>query len=83
MHGVHTSTYYLIAHLQGCYGQSSFITYVVESWVEGDPDQPKPPESRKYGRNAQDWRHLFNRDVISMPDKWEYPWVSEGGRKRE
>lgn len=43
--------------------------------MEGDPEQPKPPESRRWGRNAQDWKHLFNRDVISMPDKWEYPWV--------
>ena len=46
--------------------------------MDGDPDQPKPPESRKWGRNAQEWRHLFNRDIISMPDKWEYPWVSKG-----
>jgi hypothetical protein len=35
----------------------------------------KPPDSRKHGRNA-DWSHLFNRDIISMPDKWEYPWYA-------
>lgn len=36
---------------------------------------PPPPEERSQGRNIE-WKHLFNRDVISMPDKWEYPWVS-------
>ncbi len=44
-------------------------------WLEGDPDQPRPPDSRWNGRN-RDWLHLFNRDVISMPDKWEYPWYA-------
>ncbi len=39
------------------------------------PAQPPPPEPRKHGRN-HDWPHLFNRDVISMPDKWEYPWYA-------
>jgi hypothetical protein len=47
----------------------------VRDWLEGDPDQPPPPPQRKSGRNA-DWGHLFNRDVISMPDKWEYPWYA-------
>jgi hypothetical protein len=60
----------------GLLWSKQFYHYIVESWVDGDPDQPKPPESRKWGRNAQDWRHLFNRDVISMPDKWEYPWYA-------
>ena len=36
---------------------------------------PPPPESRKSGRNA-DWPHLFSRDVLSVPDKWEYPWFA-------
>jgi hypothetical protein len=49
-----------------------FYQYIVHDWLEGDPDQPKPPESRKHGRNI-DWPHLFSRDVISAPDKWEYP----------
>jgi hypothetical protein len=52
-----------------------FYHYIVQNWLEGDPDQPPPPPSRRYGRNA-DWPHLFNRDVISMPDKWEYPWYA-------
>jgi hypothetical protein len=52
-----------------------FFHYVVKDWLEGDPGQPSPPASRHQGRNA-DWRHLYNRDVISMPDKWEYPWYA-------
>jgi hypothetical protein len=52
-----------------------FYHYVVKDWLEGDPEQPAPPEMRKEGRN-HDWPHLFNRDVISMPDKWEYPWYA-------
>ncbi|MEM1210832.1 MAG: glucosidase [Planctomycetota bacterium] len=52
-----------------------FYHYVVEDWVKGDPHQPDPPESRKEGRN-RDWDHVFARDVLSMPDKWEYPWFA-------
>jgi hypothetical protein len=52
-----------------------FYHYVVEKWLDGDPGQPPPPASRRQGRN-KDWGHLFNRDVISMPDKWEYPWYA-------
>ena len=52
-----------------------FYHYVVPQWLKGDEGQPTPPESRKKGRN-RDWPHLFNRDVISMPDKWEYPWYA-------
>jgi hypothetical protein len=52
-----------------------FYHYIVAPWIKGDPDGPLPPESRKHGRNS-DWPHLFNRDVISMPDKWEYPWYA-------
>ncbi len=48
---------------------------VVKNWLDGDPDQPSPPESRRQGRNHE-WPHLFNRDIISMPDKWEYPWYA-------
>ncbi len=47
----------------------------MRDWLEGDPTQPAPPGSRAEGRN-HDWVHLFNRDVISMPDKWEYPWYA-------
>jgi hypothetical protein len=63
---------------QGCAGllwSKQFYHYVVDDWLKGDPNQPPPPESRRRGRNA-DWSHLFNRDVISMPDKWEYPWYA-------
>ena len=52
-----------------------FYHYVVRDWLEGDPDQPAPPEAHKQGRN-HDWTHLYNRDVIAMPDKWEYPWYA-------
>jgi hypothetical protein len=49
--------------------------YDVRTWLEGDPAMPPPPPSRRFGRN-HDWTHLFNADVISMPDKWEYPWYA-------
>jgi hypothetical protein len=52
-----------------------FFHYVVKDWLEGDPAQPPPAASRRSGRNA-DWPHLYNRDVISMPDAWEYPWYA-------
>ncbi len=47
----------------------------VPQWLAGDPDQPPPPASRREGRN-QDWKHLTAFDVLSMPDKWEYPWFA-------
>ena len=49
--------------------------YDVRAWLAGDETQPAPPERRKHGRNAE-WDHLTNEDVISMPDKWEYPWYA-------
>ncbi|MBL8851460.1 MAG: glucosidase [Planctomycetaceae bacterium] len=52
-----------------------FYHYSVQNWLDGDPEQPPPPSERRRGRN-HDWTHLFNRDVISMPDKWEYPWYA-------
>ncbi|HEY3174829.1 MAG TPA: glucosidase [Candidatus Polarisedimenticolia bacterium] len=52
-----------------------FFHYVVKDWLEGDPAQPAPPDARRRGRN-HDWANLHNRDVISMPDKWEYPWYA-------
>ncbi|MBN1249643.1 MAG: glucosidase, partial [Anaerolineae bacterium] len=53
-----------------------FYHYSVELWLDGDPAQPAPPPSRRNGRNA-DWRtHIYNLEVISMPDKWEYPWYA-------
>ncbi len=59
----------------GLLWSKQFYHYVVRDWMEGDPDQPPPPDQRWHGRN-RDWLHLFNRDVISMPDKWEYPWYA-------
>ena len=44
-------------------------------WLKGDPNQPRPPDSHLHGRNA-DWRNLNNADILSMPDKWEYPWYA-------
>ncbi|MBM3847808.1 MAG: glucosidase [Verrucomicrobia bacterium] len=59
----------------GLLHSKQFYHYVVKDWLRGDPGQPSPPETRKSGRNS-DWGHLFNRDVILMPDKWEYPWYA-------
>ncbi len=59
----------------GLLWSKQFYYYDVPPWLDGDKAQPTPPTSRKAGRNA-DWRHLNNRDIISMPDKWEYPWYA-------
>jgi mannosylglycerate hydrolase MGH1-like protein len=61
--------------LAGMLWSKQFYNYDVQRWLEGDPGQPPPPASRWAGRNAG-WRHLYNHDVISMPDKWEYPWYA-------
>jgi hypothetical protein len=59
----------------GLLWSKQFYNYVVADWLKGDPKQPAPPPERLVGRNA-DWPHLYSRDVISMPDKWEYPWFA-------
>ena len=59
----------------GMIWSKQFFRYDVPLWLDGDPTQPPPPPERKHGRNA-DWKHLNNADVISMPDKWEYPWFA-------
>ncbi|MGH7630407.1 MAG: MGH1-like glycoside hydrolase domain-containing protein [Gemmatimonadales bacterium] len=59
----------------GLLWSKQFYHYVVREWLPGDPSQPPPPGNRLDGRNSE-WTHLFNRDVISMPDKWEYPWFA-------
>jgi Mannosylglycerate hydrolase MGH1-like glycoside hydrolase domain len=59
----------------GMLWSKQFYNYDVDRWLAGDPGQPSPPSARLNGRNAH-WRHLYNRDVISMPDKWEYPWYA-------
>jgi hypothetical protein len=59
----------------GLLWSKQFYHYVVEQWLEGDPAMPPPPPSRKEGRNAA-WVHVYNDDVLTMPDKWEYPWFA-------
>jgi len=59
----------------GLLWSKQFYHYVQREWLAGDPAQPAPPDSRKLGRNS-DWPHIYNADVISMPDKWEYPWYA-------
>ena len=61
--------------LAGLIWSRQFYHYVVGEWLDGDPAQPVPPAARRTGRNHE-WTHLHNRDVISMPDKWEYPWYA-------
>ena len=61
--------------LAGMLWSKQFYHYVVRDWLNGDLIPPPPPEGRKRGRNHQ-WKHLYNADVISMPDKWEYPWYA-------
>jgi len=57
------------------WGKQSYH-YDVKRWLDGDPTQPPPDSRRRLGRNHQ-WVHLHNSDVISMPDKWEYPWYAQ------
>jgi hypothetical protein len=59
----------------GLLWSKQFYHFVIETWLKGDPGQPTPPAARVHGRDAQ-WVHLYNDDVISMPDKWEYPWYA-------
>jgi hypothetical protein len=59
----------------GMLWSKQFYHYDVKTWLEGDPAGPPPPKERLHGRN-KDWTHLYNEDIISMPDKWEYPWYA-------
>jgi hypothetical protein len=60
----------------GLLWSKQFYNYEVARWLKGDPTQPPPPPQRQqWGRNW-DWPHIFNRDVLSMPDTWEYPWYA-------
>jgi len=61
--------------MAGMLWNKQFYHYIVEQWLDGDPGQPPPPPERKEGRNHE-WRHLYNEHVMSMPDKWEYPWYA-------
>lgn len=82
-----TNEYYIIEQLNdeqfslvrqvsaGLLWCKQFYYYSVKDWAEGDPAQPTPAPTRKNVRNSE-WRHLYNRDIISMPDSWEYPWYA-------
>ena len=59
----------------GLLWSKQFYHYVVADWLAGDSKQPAPPAERRHGRNSQ-WPQLYNADIISMPDKWEYPWYA-------
>jgi hypothetical protein len=59
----------------GMIWSKQFYYFDLPQWLDGDPGQPPPPGSRRHGRNHE-WRHLNNADIISMPDKWEYPWYA-------
>jgi len=59
----------------GMIWSKQYFYYDVPEWIEGDANQVAPPSQRRQGRNRE-WRHLNNADIISMPDKWEYPWYA-------
>lgn len=59
----------------GLLWSKQFYHYEVRTWLQGDPAGPPPPPERRRGRN-RDWIHLYNADVLSMPDKWEFPWYA-------
>ena len=59
----------------GLLWSKQFYYYRIDQWLKGDPSQPAPPSQRLQGRNKE-WKHLNNADIISMPDKWEYPWYA-------
>ncbi len=61
--------------LAGLLWTKQYYHYDIPHWLRGDPGSPAPPAERWHGRNHV-WRHLNNEDVISMPDKWEYPWYA-------
>ena len=61
--------------LAGMLWSKQFYHYDLDVWLKGDPAHPSPSQERKKGRNHE-WNHLHNADIISMPDKWEYPWYA-------
>ncbi len=61
--------------IAGMLWSKQFYHFNVDRWLDGDPSGPPPPDARRTGRNSH-WRHLYNFDVLSMPDKWEYPWYA-------
>jgi hypothetical protein len=61
--------------LAGLLWTKQFYNYIIRDWLKGDPLMPPPPASRLHGRNSA-WTHLYNDEVLSMPDEWEYPWYA-------
>ncbi|HEY0798654.1 MAG TPA: hypothetical protein VGD50_05860, partial [Candidatus Baltobacteraceae bacterium] len=61
--------------LAGLLWSKQFYNYVIHDWLKGDPAMPPPPPERLDGRN-HDWGHLYNDDILAMPDTWEYPWFA-------
>jgi len=61
--------------LAGLMWSKQYYFFDIKRWIEGDPGQPPPPAGRRLGRNSS-WMHLTNSEIISMPDKWEYPWYA-------
>lgn len=59
----------------GMLWNKQYYNYDVQHWLEGDPATPPPPAERWEGRNAS-WKHLNNSDILSVPDKWEFPWYA-------
>ena len=59
----------------GMLWNKQYYNYVIRDWLQGDPLQPPPPPQRLQGRNWK-WQHLYNDDILSMPDNWEYPWYA-------
>lgn len=59
----------------GMLWSKQYYHYDIHNWLNGDPKEPKPPTERLNGRNSK-WQHLNTRAIISMPDKWEYPWFA-------
>jgi len=61
--------------LAGLLWSKQYYGFDLERWLAGDVGSPPPPPERRRGRNRE-WRHLYNSEVLSMPDKWEYPWYA-------
>jgi len=61
--------------LAGLLWSRQYYHFVVEDWLKGDPGQPQPPAARWKGRDSA-WVHIYNEDVLTMPDTWEYPWYA-------
>ncbi|WWC90864.1 uncharacterized protein L201_005801 [Kwoniella dendrophila CBS 6074] len=61
--------------LSGMLWTKQYYQYIQKEWMDGDPGQPPPPPERKWVRNRE-WKHMYINDILSMPDKWEYPWFA-------